>query len=136
MRLTFSIALAISGFFATTSVFAVNDTDDYGLNKITHDHNITMYKTGIQWALNSKTTLRAGFNHGEGVLSLSCATENIFSLDATEKVSKKDFINGVLTFIPKQILISRNLFSGSANQIATVAAYSFGVGLSWSRVLA
>src|SRR3990167_7364326 len=62
MRLTFSIALAISGFFATTSVFAVNDTDDYGLNKITHDHNITMYKTGIQWALNSKTTLRAGFN--------------------------------------------------------------------------
>ena len=95
MRLTFSIALAISGFFATTSVFAVNDTDDYGLNKITHDHNITMYKTGIQWALNSKTTLRAGFNHGEGVLSLSCATENIFSLDATEKVSKTDFINGV-----------------------------------------
>lgn len=106
--------------------------------------NDVIYKLGAQWAVNNKTTLRAGYNHGGKVLSSTYATENmitpgalirdLFSAGITQKISKKDFINGVLTFIPKQSINSLNEFSGAAKQTVNLDASGFGIGVSWSRV--
>ena len=106
--------------------------------------NDVIYKLGAQWAVTNKTTLRAGYNHGGKVLSSNYATENmitpgalirdLFSAGITQKISKKDFINGVLTFIPKQNINSLNEFSGAAKQTVNLDASGFGVGVSWSRV--
>lgn len=109
-------------------------------------NNATVYKIGAQWQVTEKTTLRAGFSHNNQVLSDQYATENmvtpgslirnVFSIGATEKISKKDLINGVISYIPKQTLTSQNLFSGAANQTVTLAVQGFGLGVSWSRVFA
>ncbi|HLB55749.1 MAG TPA: hypothetical protein VJK30_00260 [Coxiellaceae bacterium] len=108
--------------------------------------NGVVYKFGLQWEANDKTTLRAGFSHNNQILSSQYATENmitpgaliqnVFSIGGTQKISKKDFINGVVTFIPQQTLTSQNLFSGAGNQTVELAAHGFGFGVSWSRMLA
>ena len=107
--------------------------------------NDTIYKVGAEWQVAEKTALRAGYSYGEQVLSKLQATDNmitpgaliqnIFSLGATQKISKKDAINGVFTFIPQQSFTSQNLFSGPANQTVALVAKGFGFGVSWSRVL-
>lgn len=107
--------------------------------------NDTVYKLGAQWAVTEKTTLRAGFNHSDQILSSTQATENmitpgaliqnLFTVGITQKVTKKDSINGMVVFIPKQTFTSGNLFSGAANQTVTLAARGFGFGVSWGRVL-
>jgi long-chain fatty acid transport protein len=104
-----------------------------------------IYKLGLQWAATAKTTLRAGFQHGQRVLNSLYATENmitpggvirnLFSAGITEKISKKDFINGAFTFIPLQGQTALNQFSGPANQNVRIEASGWGVGASWSRIL-
>lgn len=104
-----------------------------------------VYKIGAQWKISTKTTLRAGYNHSDQVVSTNYATENmitngaiirdLWSLGITQKISKKDAINGVLTFVPDQSLLSQNLFSGTAGQTVNLHASGWGFGLSWSRVL-
>lgn len=108
--------------------------------------NQTNYKVGAQWQVSEKTTLRAGVNHSTQVLSNQYATENmitpgaliqnLFTVGATEKISKTDSLNGMIVFIPRQTFTASNLFSGAANQSVTVAAQGFGFGVSWSRMLA
>ncbi|OGT44007.1 MAG: hypothetical protein A3F13_04595 [Gammaproteobacteria bacterium RIFCSPHIGHO2_12_FULL_40_19] len=107
--------------------------------------NDTVYKVGAEWQVTEKTALRAGYNRSDQILSSLQATENmitpgaliqnILTLGATQKISKKDAINGVFTFIPKQTFTAQNLFSGAANQTVTTAAQGFGFGASWSRIL-
>lgn len=109
-------------------------------------NNATVYKFGVQWEVTDKTTLRAGYSYNNQVLSNQYATENmitpgvviqsIFSVGATEKISKKDLINGVITYIPTQSLTSQNLFSGGANQTVNISARGIGFGVSWSRIFA
>lgn len=108
--------------------------------------NATVYKFGLQWAVTPRTILRAGFSHNNEVLSNQYATENmitpgalirnVYSVGATEKISKLDSINGVITFIPRQTITSQNLFSGAANQTVTLAARGVGFGVSWSKMFA
>lgn len=107
--------------------------------------NDTVYKLGAQWAVTEKTTLRAGFNHSDQILSSTQATENmitpgaliqnLFTVGITQKVTKKDSINGMMVFIPQQTFTSGNGFSGAANQTVTLAARGFGFGVSWGRIL-
>ncbi len=108
--------------------------------------NAIIYKLGAQWKATNKTTLRAGYNHGSKVLSSTYATENmitpgalirdLFTVGITQKIAKKDFINGVITFIPKQSINSLNEFSGAAKQTVNLDASGLGFGISWSRVFA
>ena len=107
--------------------------------------NDIVYKLGVQFAMTENTTLRGGWSHGNQVLSNQYATENmitpgalitnVYSVGATQQISKKDLFNGVISFIPQQRLTSQNLFSGAANQTVTLAARGIGFGLSWSRIL-
>lgn len=108
-------------------------------------NNDVIYKFGAQWEMTPTTTLRAGFNHSDQVLSNTYAMENmvtpgalirdLYTIGATQKISKNDFINGIFVFIPKQSLNSLNPFSGPANQYVKLSAEGFGFGVSWSRVL-
>lgn len=108
--------------------------------------NNVIYKFGLQWIVNHKTTLRAGFDHSTQVLSTQYATENmitpgaliqnVISFGGTRKISKKDLINAVVTFVPHQTLTAQNLFSGAGNQAVELAAQGIGFGVSWSRIFA
>lgn len=104
-----------------------------------------IYKLGVQWQMTSKTALRAGYNHAGKVLSSTYATENLitpgalvrdlFTAGITQQISKKDFISGVLTFVPKQSINTLNEFSGAARQTVNIDAAAFGVGASWGMIL-
>lgn len=107
--------------------------------------NDVIYKLGAQWQITEKTALRAGYNHAGKVLSSTYATENmvtpgalirdLFTAGITQQISKKDFITGVLTFIPKQSINSLNEFSGTEKQTVNLDASGIGVGVSWSKIL-
>ena len=108
--------------------------------------NDIVFKVGAQWDVTSHTTLRAGFNHGSKVLNNNYATENLITPGAliqnlwtaglTEKLTKKDKVNCVLIFIPRQYITSNNNFTQSSDlQRVTIHADGWGIGLSWSRAL-
>ena len=107
--------------------------------------NALIYKVGAQWSITPKTTIRAGYNHSNQILNSNYATENMITIGAlvrdivtiglSQKIDKKDIINGMLVYIPHQSLRSLNEFSGSSRQYVTTSLSGVGFGISWSRIL-
>lgn len=105
-----------------------------------------IYKIGAQWQVTPETALRAGYNRSDQVLPHDYGPQNmlipgavirnLYTVGATQKISKTDSLNGMVIYIPKQSFTSSNLYSGAANQLITTSLSGFGFGMSWSRAFA
>jgi long-chain fatty acid transport protein len=108
--------------------------------------DIDIFKLGVAWEMNSRLTLRAGYNRGGNPIRPSDVTFNIlapgvmkshYTAGFTYALSKDSELTGALMVAPRQRVTGPSLFNAvlgpgaGGNETISMRQTSFGLG--WSR---
>ncbi len=108
--------------------------------------DVNIYKVGLAWQMNSRFTLRAGYNHGSSPIRSSDVTFNIlapgimtshYTLGFTQALANESELTGAFMYSPRQSVSGPSLFNAvlgpGAGGNETIRMREFSVGLGWSK---
>ena len=108
--------------------------------------DIDVFKLGVSWQMSARTTLRAGYNHGDNPIASSDVTFNIlapgvvtshFTAGFTQALDANSELTGAFMYAPSQSVSGPSLFNAvlgaGAGGTETISMKQFSFGLAWSR---
>ena len=108
--------------------------------------DINAYKFGVAWQMNSRLTLRAGYNRNDNPIRSSDVTFNIvapgvmtshYTLGFTQAMGNDSEFSGAFMFAPRRTVTGPSLFNAvlgpGAGGNETIRMREFSVGLGWSK---
>jgi long-chain fatty acid transport protein len=108
--------------------------------------DIDVFKVGVAWQMNSRWTLRAGYNHSQNPVRSQDVTFNIlapgvmtqhFTGGFTYALDRESELNAAFMIAPRQSVTGSSMFNGIMGAGAagneTIRMRQFSVGLGWSR---
>ena len=108
--------------------------------------DINVVKVGVTWQMNSRLTLRAGYNHGDNPIRSADVTFNIlapgvitshYTLGFTQALSNDSELTGAFMIAPRNSVSGPSLFNAmlgpGAGGNETIRMREFSVGLGWSK---
>jgi long-chain fatty acid transport protein len=109
-------------------------------------HDIDVFKLGVAWQMNSRLTLRAGYNHGGNPIRSSDVTFNIvapgvmsshYTAGLTYAMADNSEVTGALMFAPRRSVSGPSMFNAilgpGAGGNETIRMRQFSLGLGWSK---
>jgi long-chain fatty acid transport protein len=108
--------------------------------------DIDVFKLGVAWQMNARTTLRAGFNRGRNPIRSTDVTFNIlapgvmtnhYTVGFTHALDKDSELTGSLMVAPRRTVTGPSLFNAvmgpGAGGTETIGMRQFSFGLAWAR---
>mgnify|MGYP005806110269 CR=1 FL=1 len=108
--------------------------------------DINVYKLGVAWQMNSRLTLRAGYNHNDNPIRSSDVTFNIlapgvmtshYTVGFTQAMGNDSEFTGAFMFARRGSVSGPSMFNAvlgpGAGGNETIRMREFSIGLGWSK---
>jgi long-chain fatty acid transport protein len=108
--------------------------------------DVDVFKLGVAWQMNARTTLRAGYNHGDNPIQSRDVTFNIlapgvmtdhFTAGFTYALDAASELTGAFMYAPSKSVSGPSLFNAvmgpGAGGNETIRMKQYSVGVAWSR---
>jgi long-chain fatty acid transport protein len=108
--------------------------------------DVDVFKLGVAWQMDAKTTLRAGYNHGDNPIRSQDVTFNIlapgvmkdhFTAGFTYALDAASELTGAFMYAPSNSVSGPSLFNAvlgpGAGGNETIRMHQYSIGVAWSR---